>query len=173
MRLIAGTRNPAKLNAIRQGVAGWYPDAEVAGVDVPSGVAAQPWGDDETRQGARNRAVAALAAADADFGIGLEGGVVEVGGTVYACAWCAVAAPDGRVSFAGTARCPLPGAYVELLRQGLELGDASDRLFGRRNSKLQEGAIGLLTRGVIDRAGFYAPAVTLAFTAYAGEVPAR
>lgn len=172
MLLAAGTRNPAKLAAVRQGFAGWLGDLELHGAEVPSGVRPQPWGDEETQQGARNRALAALASVPgADFGIGLEGGVVELGGVIYACAWCAIAAPDGRISLASTARCPLPEPYADLLRQGWELGDVSDHLYGRKNTKLAEGAIGLLTRGAIDRAAFYAPAVTLAYTHFLRDSP--
>lgn len=174
MLLMVGTKNPAKLTAVRQGAAGWFPRSTVEGIEVPSGVPAQPWGDAETMEGARNRALAALAGRpDADYGIGLEGGVVEIDGTVYACAWCAIARGGGEVALASTARCPLPEPYVELLRAGVELGDASDRLYGRQNSKHAEGAIGLLTDGQLDRAGFYAPAVLLAFTRFLKERPSR
>ncbi|MEO7963075.1 MAG: DUF84 family protein, partial [Gemmatimonadaceae bacterium] len=54
-------------------------DALVQHVAVPSGVPDQPWGDDETIRGARNRTVAARVALDADLGVGIEGGVIDEG----------------------------------------------------------------------------------------------
>jgi len=49
-----------------------------------------------------------------------------------------------------------------LVRQGVELGEADDRIFGRNNSKQQNGAVGLLTGDAVDRAGLYVPAVIFA-----------
>lgn len=141
----------------------------MVGVEVASGVAAQPLGDEETMRGAVNRAQAALAAgpAEAELGVGLEGGVVEIGGALYCCAWCAVVDRAGRVGLASTGRCELPPRIAELiLRDGMELGEANDLVFGRVNSKHGEGAVGILTGGRIDRAAFYAPAVTMAMVRF-------
>ncbi len=139
----------------------------IAGVAAESGVSAQPMGDDETIQGAVNRAQAALAAApDAELAVGLEGGVVEIGGALYCCAWCAIADRAGRVGLASTGRCQLPPPVAQLIRGGMELGADDYIVFGRINSKQGEGAVGLLTRGRIDRASFYAPAVTMALARF-------
>jgi non-canonical (house-cleaning) NTP pyrophosphatase len=48
------------------------------------------------------------------------------------------------------------------VRQGMELGDADDAVFGRSNSKQANGAVGILTGNVIDRAELYEQAVVLA-----------
>ena len=48
------------------------------------------------------------------------------------------------------------------MRQGLELGQADDIVFGRSNSKQANGAVGILTDDVIDRAQLYEPAVIFA-----------
>ena len=157
--VMVGSRNPVKIADGR----------EVAGVDVASGVAAQPVGDEETIRGAVNRARAALAAGPgkAELGVGLEGGVVEIGGALSCCAWCAIVDRAGRIGLASTGRCELPPRVAELiLRGGMELGDANDLVFGRVNSKHGEGAVGILTDGRIDRAAFYAPAVTMAMVRF-------
>ena len=60
----------------------------------------------------------------------------------------------------------LPRPIVDLIRQGVELGDADDRVFGRSNSKQGNGAIGILTNDVIDRTGLYEHAVILALTPF-------
>lgn len=85
---------------------------------------------------------------------------------MFACAWCAIVARDGRPGVASTGRCLLPPAVAGLVRGGRELGEADDLVFGRSQSKLNEGAVGLLTRGKIDRAAFYAPAVTMALVPF-------
>jgi inosine/xanthosine triphosphatase len=155
-----------KVRALGDGVSPFFPNARIEPVETPSGVSAQPVGDSETQRGALNRARVALSLVEADFGVGLEGGVAEIDGVMYAMAWCAVVARDGRVGLASTGRCPLPEAVAALVRQGMELGPADDVVFGSQDSRLREGAVGLLTRGHIDRARFYAPAVTMALAPF-------
>ena len=48
------------------------------------------------------------------------------------------------------------------MRQGIELGHADDQVFGRSNSKQQNGSVGLLTGDVVDRTAYYVQAVILA-----------
>jgi non-canonical (house-cleaning) NTP pyrophosphatase len=50
----------------------------------------------------------------------------------------------------------------------MELGDADD-LVSAGKLKQGEGAVGLLTRGRIDRASFYAPAVTMALVRFLND----
>lgn len=163
-----GSKNPVKIAAARAGFGDLLGGpVEAIGVEAASGVAAQPMGDRETIQGATNRARAALAAVpDAQWAVGLEGGVVSIGEALYCCAWCAIVDRSGRVGLASTGRCELPPPVADLIRGGMELGDADDLVFGRANSKQAEGAVGLLTRGRIDRAAFYAPAVTMALVRF-------
>lgn len=138
-------------------------EVDVVGVSVSSGVRAQPHDDDEMIAGAVARGSSALLADPAAmYGIGLEGGVAGHDGRLFACAWCAVADRSGAVALACTGRFELPPAVSRLVRQGLELGEADDLVFGRTNSKQQEGAVGLLTQGRMTRASFYADAVALA-----------
>ncbi|WP_245588505.1 DUF84 family protein, partial [Deinococcus pimensis] len=58
---MVGSLNPAKVTPAREVFARLFPELEVAGADVPSGVRAQPLGFEETREGALNRARGALA----------------------------------------------------------------------------------------------------------------
>lgn len=163
-----GSTNPVKLAAAKAVVAHLYPAAEVRGVAVPSGVPDQPYGDDVTRRGAVNRARAARAALGARYGIGLEGGVVEESdGSLRTCAWAAVATEDGRVSFGGSLVLTLPPAVAALVRGGMELGPAMDALTGKSNVKHAEGAVGILTRGFVDRQAAYEPLVAYAFAGLA------
>ena len=57
---------------------------------------------------------------------------------------------------------------ARLIRSGIELGAATDRVFGRSNSKTAEGAVGLLTRGRIDRTAYYEQPVLLALVPFLG-----
>jgi len=142
------------------------PRAAVRGVAVASGVPDQPWGDEETIRGAVARARAALDALAGDgaaLGVGFEGGVVEEGdGSVRSCAWAAVVAADGTTGVGGSLAMPLPPPVARLLRDGVELGAAIDRLTGATNSKHAGGAVAELTRGLIDRQQAYEVILTYA-----------
>jgi non-canonical (house-cleaning) NTP pyrophosphatase len=77
-----------------------------------------------------------------------------------------VRGPGGRLGQARSGTFLLPPAVADLVRQGVELGEADDRVFGRQNSKQANGAIGLLTGDVIDRVALYEHAVILALVPF-------
>lgn len=155
LRVAVGSRNPVKIAAVSQVVRHWHADAEVMGAAVPSGVPDQPWGDAETIRGACNRARAAQVALDADFGVGVEGGVVEDGAALRTCAWAAVATRDGRVFTGGSLSMPLPDRVAARVRAGEELGLAMDTVCGVIGTKHGAGAVGILTGGLVDRQRAY------------------
>src|SRR3954470_8175717 len=108
-RITVGSKNPVKLAAVRAVVVRLVDAVTVEAVAVPSGVPDQPFGDEETIRGAIERARAARERLDADYGVGLEGGVVEMGdGTMRTCAWAAVVSRSGRHGVGGSLAMPLP-----------------------------------------------------------------
>lgn len=162
IKIAVGSQNPVKCAAVETILRQVYPDAEFVAVAVPSGVSEQPWGDDETRVGAENRARAALAAANADLGVGLEGGVKDSPAGVMTCAWCAIVDTTGWMGFGGGLNMLLPSPVAAYMRQGGELGPAMDALSGDHNTKQKQGAIGVLTKGLSSRQRAYAQLVALA-----------
>ena len=163
MRVVAvGSLNPVKVGAVRAVCASLWPDARVEGVSVSSGVADQPFGDDETTRGAAARAAAARSALGADLGVGLEGGVVDAGGLMRTCAWAAIVDARGQRGVGGSLAMPLPGSVAALIREGVELGHAMDRLIGEHDTKRGKGAVGILTGGRVDRQRAYEIIVTYA-----------
>ena len=160
--------NPVKARALRLALRRLWPEREFAARPLPlaSGVAAQPFGEAETRRGARLRAENAHRLESEGAGwVGLEGGVTDIDGALYGLAWAAVGAPlNGRfhISLARSASFPLPVAVAERVRGGQELGAADDAVFGVENSKQAGGAVGLLSGGALQRDELYAMAVLLA-----------
>jgi inosine/xanthosine triphosphatase len=162
-RVTVGTTNPVKIAAVRAILARVAPSALVSGLAVPSGVPDQPWGDDETIAGARNRARAVLAETDAELAIGLEGGVVaQPDGQVRTCAWAVACTRDGREGIGGSLVMPLPASVAERLRRGEELGHAMDAEARVQGTKHGLGAVGILTAGLFDRQQAYEPLVAYA-----------
>lgn len=154
-RIAVGSTNPVKVQSVTAVVRRHDRGADVRAVAVPSGVPDQPWGDAETIRGARQRAMAAREALDADVGIGLEGGVVEGDGELRTCAWCAVATRDGRVFVGGSLSMPLPPVVAQRVRAGMELGHAMDHVCATTGTKHGAGAVGILTGGLVDRQQAY------------------
>lgn len=170
-----GSTNAVKVNAAKAAFTAAFPSADFvfSSFSADSGVPAQPMGDLETRQGAQNRARAACvshAAANGgarpEFSVGLEGGCAEEFGALVCFAWMCVLGPGGAESFSRTATLALPPAVAALVRAGVELGEADDRVFGRVGSKAKDGAVGLLTRGAITRTAYYEHALVLALAPF-------
>lgn len=161
-RAAIGSRNPAKIEAVRLVLARLAPGCALEAVEVASGVSDQPVGDHATREGARNRARAALALSGADLAFGLEGGVEHEAPIVWLVSWVSVVTRDGRAGDASGLRMRLPKTVAERLAAGDELGTVIDDLFAVRASKQQAGAVGLLTEGFVSRTDAFADLVAMA-----------
>jgi inosine/xanthosine triphosphatase len=173
MKIAVASANPVKLGAARRAFEQVFPDADlaVASAAASSGVSDQPMSDAETREGAHNRARGALEyAAGADYGVGMEGGIERLGGELIAFAWMVVATADGRIGEARSITLPLPPAVRKLIDDGLELGEANDRVFSTVNSKQGGGAYGLLTNGLLTRESVYTDTLIVALTPFASEL---
>jgi inosine/xanthosine triphosphatase len=170
MKIVVTSKNPVKINAAERGVKMMFPEAqlEMIGSSASSGVADQPMSDEETRRGALNRINHILTSMpDADLYVSMEGGIEDkpdVHGVMQmVCfAWVVVRDKNGKWGESRSADLTLPFAVADLVRQGFELGEADDRVFGRNNSKQQNGAVGLLTKDAITRAAYYEMPVALA-----------
>lgn len=166
MKIAIGSTNPVKVQATKAVLQPQFADAVFVSIIVPSGVSAQPFGDQETRQGAVNRAQAARLATDAELGVGLEGGVQESELGMFTCAWCAIASNDGRIGVGGNACTLLPPDVADMVRSGVELGHAMDRFTSRHNTKHGLGAIGLLTDGLLTRQSAYEYLIKMALAPF-------
>ena len=173
MEIVVASLNPVKVNAVREAFSHHFPSAEMdfLPLRIDSGVSDQPLSDRETRQGACNRARnARLSRPDADYWVGLEGGVERIDGQLMAFAWMAVLGGCENLSMARSVSLPLPPAVSRLMDQGMELGEANDRVFSTVNSKHAGGAFGLLTNGRYTRESVYVQALSLALTPFVNSL---
>lgn len=164
MKIIVASKNPVKINTTLDGFKKMFPEQEfeIEGVSVPSGVADQPKTDKETFEGANNRSLTAKQQfPNADFWVGIEGGIEDTGTEMTSFAWIVI---QGRnlMGKSRTGTFLLSPKVAELIRSGLELGDADDKIFGMKNSKQQNGAVGILTKDLLTRQSFYEVSVILA-----------
>ncbi|TSC67992.1 MAG: hypothetical protein G01um101466_576 [Parcubacteria group bacterium Gr01-1014_66] len=168
MKVAVGSLNPVKIDAVTQAFFALFPHEiwEVEGVAVSSGVRSQPMSDMESIEGARNRACAAQRAFDAEYGVGLEGGLHQIGEHFFDAGWIVVRNRQGEEGIGSTAKIMTPPKIMKLVKQGMELGNANDFLFGATNSKQAEGHFGLMTKNTITRTQAYRDAVIVALSRF-------
>lgn len=169
MIIAVGSRNPVKIAAVRAAFGAIDPPGgfRIECRDVPSGVSEQPMSHVEAITGARNRASGSRKALQADFGIGIESGLERIAGTWFTNGWIAVVDRHGIEGLACAIMKPVPLPAMRLvLDQGLELGAATDRVFGTQGSKHATGLIGLLTDDVLTREGTFRDAIIAAFARF-------
>ena len=167
--LVVASQNPVKIEATRRGFASMFPRRvfHLHPVAVPSGVRPQPLSDAETLQGALTRVQhAAHLVPQADYWVGIEGGVEERQGGMEAFAWIVISAPH--ISSAKVARELLVSLKRSRLSyaKGYELAAAVEEMYQHTQVKSTTGAVGVLTEGVIDRVQLYEHAVVLALVPF-------
>lgn len=164
-KIVVASKNPVKLNATLGGFKRMFPgeEFEVEGVAARSSVSNQPLSDEETFCGAQNRVADARAIQpDADYWVGLEGGIEKNDSDMAVFAWMVIESKDGRMGKGKTGVFILPPEIATLVDGGTELGEADDIVFNRKNSKHANGTIGILTDNVIDRESYYIEAIIFA-----------
>jgi inosine/xanthosine triphosphatase len=151
-RIAVGSTNPTKLRAVERAAANFFEQPLTAAVNVPSGIPAQPWGDEQTAQGALHRAERARAALEADYGVGIESGLAAGPfERIYVVTWAVAVDGRGVIGSGGGERFPLPSEIASALRGGGELGPLLDELVGVPGLARREGAVSLITGGRRDR----------------------
>ncbi len=168
--IVVGSTNPVKLAAVTQAVKRVWPAVVIDSVQVDSGVRAQPMSDDEAITGATNRARSALQVRNADLGIGLEGSVADSPYGMFVTGWAAVVDRAGTLGIGGSGRFLVPPTIADGLRNGGELGTLIDQLVGQSNTKQRQGAVGILTGGLISRTEALESAVIFALTRFLNPI---
>lgn len=151
MTIVIASKNPTKVNAVKE----VFINQTVFAKDIPSLVSNQPLSDTETLTGALNRAKQAVEVDNAVFGIGLEGGVMEIDNHMYLCNWGALVDQNGTSFVASGARIPLPVEITSALKEGKELGDMMDLYAQKKNVSKKQGAIGIFTNELIGRKAMF------------------
>ena len=157
MKVVVGSKNKTKVGAVEK----VWKDVTITSLSVPSGVANQPFTDEETMQGAVNRAKRALQEGEAQIGIGLEGGVMKTEHGLFMCNWGALATNTGKTFVAGGARIKLPDDFLASLEDGKELSEVMEEFVQRKDIRSHEGAIGIFTDDYVDRTELFVHVVKL------------
>ena len=167
-KVAVGSKNPAKLESVLLAFQSVWPEEEweVRGYDVESGVSHQPMSDQESIFGAKQRAKRAMLMSDADFSVGIESGLQEASGIHFGCGWMVVMDKEGRRGVGASARVVIPEKMMTFVRKGKECGEATDILFGTKNSKQKNGYFGLVSNDTVTRASAYTQGVIFALATF-------
>lgn len=170
MKILVGSENPVKLEAVKDAFIFYFDKVEVIGIKVPSGVPDQPI-NDETLRGAENRAAILkelnkTERLDADFFIGVEGGIVEKYGRWFAFGGMCIMDIKGNKSFGTSAHFELPDEVTKRLLEREELGEVMDEIMRLKNTKQKMGAIGFFTKGIMNRKELYIPGIISALVPF-------
>ena len=173
MKVLVGSKNPVKINAVKEAFERHFGKAEVIGINVPSNVPDQPI-NEETFTGAENRAKNLYKINDeqnlnADYFVGVEGGIVNEHNRWFAFGGMCVINKEGKTAFGSSPHFELPKTVVDKLLDRVELGDVMDKIMKTENSKYKSGAIGFFTNGIMDRKELYVAGLLVAVVPFLHE----
>lgn len=167
MLILVGSTSPVKINATEQAFAEYFSDFTVKGFPTSSNVNPYPWSDEETFQGALNRAKAAFKQEPtADYSVGLEGGLQRLREWMIVKEIAVVLHKNEvGVGFSVGYACP-----SKILSQLDQKPDSSrkniDAFFGKQEVLSKEGPLGVLTNSKLTRTGISKDAVICALTRF-------
>jgi len=166
-KINVGSKNIQKIDAVKE-VLNEYPDFKnciVTGIDVKSGISEQPKSMDETIKGAINRAKGSFL--NCDYSFGIESGLMKVPETKSGYMdFTACAIYDGKTICLGLSpalEMPIKATKM-IFDEGLDINQAFFKLGLTKNQKLgsSEGALGLLTKGRVNRLNYTKQAIYMA-----------
>jgi inosine/xanthosine triphosphatase len=152
MKVAVGSKNPVKVNAAKNVLSKICGEVEVVAIDVDSEVPHQPFGIDETIQGAINRAKNAYSD-DFDISVGIESGLMETPNSITGyidLQWCAIFDGD-KITLGVSSGFEYPPSVIEEVLKGKEVGDVMDKVTGVDNLGQKTGAVSYLSKGMLDR----------------------
>jgi len=160
-----GSKNPIKVGAVQE----FFVDAEVNGVEVESGISEQPKSLEETFCGARTRAEACRG--EADFGIGIESGVMPL--NIDKLEWlnivtCSIWDGEKHCLGMGSGFIVPPMFMAIALTDNVDLSEAAFKAGFTQKKRIgyEEGIIDPLTDGKINRKEYIKQAITMALAPF-------
>ena len=163
-----GSKNPIKIEAAKEAFKKVFGDVEIISVEVDSGVGEQPFTNEMTLIGAINRAKRAFAKIkNADYGVGIEGGVYVASVGAFVNGWVAVTNGE-RFGYASTISALLPKSITEMFEKGeiRELEEGIEKISKIKNPGDKMGAIGVLTNNLLDRKKAFVDAIIAALAPF-------
>lgn len=172
LRIAIGSQNNAKNLAVATAFKRAFGNTaiETQGFEVESGVAAQPTTDEESIQGAINRAHDALSRLSlADYDVGLEGNTVIIADKMFLHGWVAIVHREStEVGIGHSSGMELPQALKEGVEAGRELGPLLQDILDDTANTVRHslGTNGILSDGLYTREQEFIDATTVALARF-------
>jgi inosine/xanthosine triphosphatase len=164
-----GSRNRAKVKGVSKAFSRFFDGPLFKGVDLTTRVKTQPMGLDETVDGARRRAEVAIRETKADFGVGVEAGIIRLTEErtddefFLNVQIASVVDSAGRLSFGSSSGFPIPTKFVSLIEaQQAELDKYAHELTGAKKIREEDGVVYHLTKGRLSRVEMTEQCVSMA-----------
>ena len=169
MKLLVGTKNPGKLEGVKEAILVYYSDVVIDGCDAESGVSDQPV-NDETLVGARNRAKEALNYSlrnglQYDLFVGIEEGIVELYGKWFNANIAVVLDPNGNEYIGLGPWLPIPNSCLDDIKANV-LGHVMNKMFDKQSLNIGLGGIYNLTNNSVSRIHVTKESVIMALTSF-------
>lgn len=153
MKVVVGSQNTPKINAVKSVFVRYFPDLEIEflGEKVDSGVSSHPTSAEESIQGAKNRADNAESAQPgADYYVGIEGGLLEIGDKAWEIGWVVIRNKDGIYATGMGSGIEMGSTILQAIKEGRELDLVlEDMGIGRLGNA--NGFYGLATNNIVTR----------------------
>jgi len=162
LRVNVGSTNPVKIEAVRKVLGKIYSKVEISSIKVETGVPSEPK-EDEVIRGAMNRAKAAIR--DADIGVGIEAGLLwdNAINWYFDVQFCVIVDSSGKATIGHGPGFWYPPKIIDEVDKGLTVNDAMRKLTGIEEIGHNMGAVGYLSKGLIDRTSLTEQSVIAAF----------
>ena len=167
MKILMGTKNPGKIQGVKEAFEKYFDNVKIQGIAVESEVGDQPF-NQEIVKGAKNRVknlkkYAKENQLEPDFYISSEAGITNSLGE-----WidinCAVIEDSKGFQSVGTSQgFPIPEKYIEEIKE-TELGKVMDKIFNGKELSKGKGGISYLTKDEVSRIDLTKSAFIMALT---------
>ncbi len=165
MKVLVGTKNPGKIEAVKIAFDKYFDDVEVEGIKVSSDVAEQPI-NEEIAQGAKNRIKNLKEYAnenniEADYYVSVEAGITNCFGEWIDFNFAVVEDSKGLQSVGVSQGFEIPDRYMDEIKEK-SLGFVMDRIFSGNELSKGTGGISKLTKEQVTRIEIVSNGVVMA-----------
>lgn len=172
MKILVGTQNPGKIQAIKDAFSKYFDNIEIEGIKVESGVNPQPF-DNEIYIGAKNRVnnlkkYTKKNNINADFYVSAEAGITNLLGDYVNINLVYIENKNNEASMGTSQGFPIPHRYLKDIKEK-SLGTVLDEIFDENKLSDGKGGISILTKNEISRIDLVRDACILALTKYIND----
>ncbi|MGF7228575.1 MAG: DUF84 family protein [Candidatus Saccharibacteria bacterium] len=169
MKIIVGSHNVPKRNAVERAFRAAFPDEQITveSVDADSGVSSHPTSSEESINGAMARvAHAKELAAGADYYVGIEGRLLTTAGKTWEIGWVVISDAHGKIATGLSSGIEIQGKILRAITSGVELNDVLQNDYDITSAGNTNGYYGLATNDLVTRQAAYEQGITFALAPF-------